>query len=159
VPFSAGKNFPITQAYPDVITHQTPDSLYAVDLAMPVGTDIFAARGGLVVDVASDNFRGGLDLSRDGQTANIIRILHDDGTFSLYAHLNWNSIRVKPGDQVRAGQYIADAGNTGFSSGPHLHFAVQRNAGLTVESLPIVFEGPNSAHVIPATGDRLTAYR
>lgn len=157
-PFAAGRDFPITQAYPDALTHRTLDSVYAVDVAMPIGTDVLAARDGVVFAVASDNFRGGLDLSRDGESANIIRILHDDGTFSLYAHLNWNSIRVKPGDRVRAGQYIADSGNTGFTSGPHLHFSVQRNSGLTVESLPVVFKGRNSAPVVPATGDVLTAY-
>lgn len=157
-PFSAGRNFPITQAFPDAVTHQTLDSVYAVDISMPVGTDILAARDGVVFDVAAHNYRGGLDLSRDGQAANIIRILHDDGTFSLYAHLNWNSIRVKPGDRVRAGQYIADSGNTGFTSGPHLHFSVQKNSGLTIESLPVVFKGVNSNRVVPATGDVLTAY-
>ena len=157
-PFSAGRDFPITQAYPDAMTHRTLDSVYAVDVKMPIGTDILAARGGIVFDVASDNYRGGLDLSQDGRAANIIRILHDDGTFSLYAHLNWNSIRVKPGDRVRAGQYIADSGNTGFTSGPHLHFSVQRNSGLTVQSLPVVFKGPNSTGVVPATGNALTAY-
>lgn len=158
VPISAGSNHPVTQAYPIAVTHRTIDSKYAVDIAMPVGTDIFAARGGVVFDVASNNFRGGLDLLRDGRSANIVRILHDDGTFAAYAHLNWNSIRVSPGDRVRAGEYIADSGNTGFSSGPHLHFAVQRNAGMRVESLPIVFKGPNSGGIVPATGDVLTAY-
>jgi len=158
-PFAAGLSFPITQAYPDVITHKTLDSVYAVDIAMPVGTDIFAARGGVVFDVASDNYRGGLDRSRDGQGANIIRILHDDGTFSLYAHLNWNSIRVKPGDRVRTGQYIADSGNTGFTSGPHLHFVVQKNAGLKLQALPIVFKGPDSTSIVPVAGDELVAYR
>ncbi len=157
-PFSAGRDFPITQAYPDAITHRTLDSVYAVDIAMPVGTDVLAARDGIVFDVASDNYRGGLDHLRDGDAANIVRIVHDDGTLSLYAHLNWNSIRVKPGDHVRAGQYIADSGNTGFTSGPHLHFAVQRNAGLKIESLPIVFKGASFDSVVPATGATLTAY-
>ncbi|MCH6552723.1 MAG: M23 family metallopeptidase, partial [Acidobacteria bacterium] len=68
---------------------------------MPVGTDVVAARGGIVFEVASNNFRGGLNLQRDGRSANIVRILHDDGTFAIYAHLNWNSIRVRPGDRVR----------------------------------------------------------
>ena len=157
-PFTVGLDFPITQAYPDSMTHQTLDSQYAVDIAMPTGTEVLAARGGVVIAVASDNFEGGLDKSRDGPAANIIRILHDDGTFSLYAHLNWNSIRVRPGDHVTAGQYIADSGNTGFSSGPHLHFSVQRNAGLAIESVPFVFRGSNANTVIPATGDVLTAY-
>jgi len=99
-----------------------------------------------------------LNLARDGEAANIIRIVHDDGTLSLYAHLNWNSIRVKPGDRVKAGQYIADSGNTGFTSGPHLHFSVQRNAGLEIESLPVVFKGASFDSVVPATGATLTAY-
>ncbi len=157
-PFSAGREFSITQAFPDTMTHQTLDSVYAVDIAMPIGTDVLAARGGVVFDVASNNYRGGLDLLRDGDAANIIRVVHDDGTHALYAHLNLNSIRVKPGDRVRVGQYIADSGNTGFTSGPHLHFAVQRNAGLRVESLPVTFKGRNSDNVVPATGDALTAY-
>jgi len=157
-PFPSGLDFPITQAYPDAVTHQTLDSIYAVDIAMPIGTDVLAARDGVVFDIASDNYRGGLDKSRDEQDANIIRILHEDGTFSLYAHLNWNSIRVNPGDRVVAGQYIADSGNTGYSSGPHLHFSVQRNAGLAIESVPFVFKGSNANNVIPATGDVLTAY-
>lgn len=158
VPFAAGLEFPVTQAYPDTMTHQTLDSIHAVDIAISEGTDILAARGGIVFDVASTNFRSGLNPSQDGLAANTIRILHDDGTFALYAHLNWNTIRVKPGDRVRAGQYIADSGNTGFSSGPHLHFSVQRNAGLAVESLPFSFRGQTAAGSRVATGDLLTAY-
>jgi murein DD-endopeptidase MepM/ murein hydrolase activator NlpD len=158
VPFSVGKNFPITQAYPAAITHQSVDSHYAVDIAMPIGTDIVAARAGVVFDVTSKNFRAGLDPQRDGKAANVVFILHDDGTFAMYAHLNWNSIRVNPGARVKAGEYIADSGNTGFSTGPHLHFVVQRNVGSKIESLPIVFNGPGSSSVVPATGAVLTAY-
>jgi murein DD-endopeptidase MepM/ murein hydrolase activator NlpD len=157
-PFAAGTNYPITQAYPESITHRSTDSIFAVDMAMPIGTDIVAARGGVVFDVASNNYRGGLNAVRDGPAANVVRILHDDGTFAVYAHLNWNSIRVQPGDRVVAGEYIADSGNTGFSSGPHLHFAVQRNVGLRVDSLPVVFRGPNAASVVPASGNVLTSY-
>jgi hypothetical protein len=157
-PFSMGLDFPITQAYPDTVTHQTLDSRYAVDIAMPIGTNVLAARDGVVVEVAADNYRGGLDRLRDGPAANMVRILHQDGTFSLYAHLNWNSIRVLPGDRVTVGQYIADSGNTGFSSGPHLHFSVQRNAGLAIESVPLVFKGSRANNVVPVSGDVLIAY-
>ena len=90
--------------------------------------------------------------------ANVVRILHDDGTYAIYAHLNWNSIRVRPGDRVSRGQYIADSGNTGFSSGPHLHFAVQRNVGMRIESVPVSFAGMQRSSVTPATGMSLTAY-
>jgi murein DD-endopeptidase MepM/ murein hydrolase activator NlpD len=132
--------------------------VYAVDISMPIGTDIYAARGGTVVEVASSNYRGGLDTSRPGAEANLVRILHDDGTFAIYAHLNWNSIRVRPGDEVVRGEYIADSGNTGFSSGPHLHFVVVRNAGMSMEAVPIVFEGRNSSSIAPQRGLELTAY-
>ncbi len=157
-PFAAGNSFPITQTYPETLTHRTRDSMYAVDVAMPVGTDIVAARGGIVFDVASTNFKGGPDASQYADLANIVRVLHDDGSYAIYAHLNWNSIRVRPGDRVREGEYIADSGNTGFSSGPHLHFAVQRNVGLRVDSLRVGFRGGNAERIMPSPGDALTAY-
>jgi len=158
VPYAIANEYAVTQAYPDVSTHDTLDAYHAVDIAMPIGTNIFTARGGVVFDVADSNFRGGLDRERDGPGANIIRVLHDDGTYAIYAHLNTNTIRVKPGDRVERGQYIADSGNTGFSSGPHLHFAVVRNVGLRVESVPVTFLGANSASIVPASGNFLAAY-
>jgi hypothetical protein len=158
-PFSVGRSFPITQSYPDSATHLTRDSIYAVDFAMPVGTDIVAARDGVVFDVSSTNFKGGPEADQYASLANIVRILHDDGTYAVYAHLNWNSIRVNPGDRVSAGQYIADSGNTGFSSGPHLHFAVQRNLGMRVESIPVTFRGSGDATVSPRRGMSLVAYQ
>jgi hypothetical protein len=157
-PFATATNHPITQAFPQIATHVSRDSQYAVDISMPIGTDIMAARGGVVFDVAASNFSGGLDPARDGPKANVVRILHDDGTYAIYAHLNTNTIRVRPGDRVERGEYIADSGNTGFSSGPHLHFAVVRNAGMTIESVPVLFEGSNAERIVPAAGAELTAY-
>lgn len=157
-PFAISTNHRITQAYPDGETHRTPDSFYAVDISMPIGTDVVAARAGIVFAVASTHFRSGLDAETDGPAANVVRILHDDGTYAIYAHLNTNSIRVQPGEYVERGQYIADSGNTGFSSGPHLHFAVVRNTGLQIASIPITFLGPNSGSIEPASGNILTAY-
>ena len=157
-PFAIATNHPVTQAYPTVATHTTRDSHHAIDIAMPVGTDIFAARGGVVFDVASTNFSGGLDPVRDGPRANVVRILHDDGTYAIYAHLNTNTIRVQPGDRVSRGDYIADSGNTGFTSGPHLHFAVVRNAGMRIESVPVTFAGQDAEGIVPASGMILTAY-
>jgi murein DD-endopeptidase MepM/ murein hydrolase activator NlpD len=157
-PFTLSRAYPISQAFPEGITHTTADSRYAVDIAMPVGTDIFAAREGLVVEVSSTNYRGGFDTSRNGADANIVRILHDDGTFAIYAHLNLNSVRVRPGERVVRGQYIADSGNTGFSSGPHLHFVIVRNHNLRMDSVPFVFEGPGGTEVTPLSGIELRAY-
>ncbi|MFW2405923.1 MAG: peptidoglycan DD-metalloendopeptidase family protein [Gammaproteobacteria bacterium] len=154
-PFAAGRAFRITQAFPDSITHSTPDSRYAIDLAMPERTDVYAARGGLVVEVARDNFRGGADYGKYGAQANIVKIMHDDGSFALYAHLSWDSIRVRPGDRVRRGEFIAASGNTGFSTGPHLHFVVVRNEGLRSVSVPIVFSDGRGGLVTAQSGREL----
>ena len=157
-PFAVARKFRISQAFPSAMTHTTPDSRYAVDFAMPIGTDVYAARGGTVVEVARTNYRGGFDTSRDGAAANIVRILHADGTFAVYAHLNRSSIRVQPGEVIERGQYIAESGDTGFSSGPHLHFVVVLNRGLRLESVPVVFEAANSNIITPETEFLLTAY-
>jgi murein DD-endopeptidase MepM/ murein hydrolase activator NlpD len=158
-PYAVAQSFPVSQAYPDAATHQTPDSAHAVDFALPIGTGVFAARGGIVFDVEGANYRGGLDTSRHGASPNVVQILHDDGTFAVYAHLRRSSIRVRPGDRVRRGDYIAESGNTGFSTGPHLHFVVLRNAGMSLVSVPVSFEGQRGRAVAPASGKVLTAYR
>jgi murein DD-endopeptidase MepM/ murein hydrolase activator NlpD len=125
---------------------------------MPVGTNVFAARGGVVIEVTSDYFENGTDINVDGPRANLLRVLHDDGTMSLYGHLNWNSIRVVPGQRVQRGEYLADSGNTGFSTGPHLHFVVQRNRGGAIESVPVEFAGVGGAPVTLRAGGRYTAH-
>jgi len=154
-PFAAGRQFMVNQAFPDAVTHVTPDSRYAIDLSMPEHTDIYAARGGIVVEVAHSNFRGGADFGKYGADANIVRIMHDDGSFAIYAHLSWDSIRVRPGDRVERGEYIAASGNTGFSTGPHLHFVVVRNEGLRSVSVPVVFSDGRGGLVTARRGTHL----
>jgi murein DD-endopeptidase MepM/ murein hydrolase activator NlpD len=158
LPFAAASSFPVSQAYPERITHGDPSSEHAIDFVMPVGSGVYAARGGVVIDVASEFFGSGLDMSADGPRANVVRVLHGDGTMSLYAHLNWNSIRVVPGQRVQRGEYLADSGNTGFTTGPHLHFVVQRNSGGAIVSVPTQFEGPAGESITLLTGDEPRAY-
>lgn len=157
VPFDVGSTYVVSQAYPSRLTHTTPDSQYAVDIALPDGTPVYAAREGTVINARHDSFRGGADPVMLDQ-ANLIEILHDDGTIGIYAHLRWDSIRVRIGAHVARGQNIADSGNTGFSSGPHLHFAVIRNAGATDVSVPIQFAGMGETGVTPEMQMALTAY-
>ena len=158
LPYASAESFNVSQAYPDQITHADPSSQHAIDFEMPIGTGVYAARSGIVIEVASDFFQSGTDLTVDGPRANVVRVYHDDGTMSLYAHLNWNSIRVVPCQRLERGEYLADSGNTGFSTGPHLHFAVQRNSGGFIVSVPIQFAGIDGGAVTLRTGDSRTAY-
>ena len=157
LPYALSSAVRVSQAYPVVKTHSDPASQYAVDFVMPVGTDVFAARDGVVIEVASDFFESGTDYEVDGPRANVVRILHADGTMALYVHLNWNTIRVVPGQHVRRGEYLADSGNTGFTTGPHLHFVVQRNEGGALVAVPLEFAGPNGPQTL-VTGETYTAY-
>jgi murein DD-endopeptidase MepM/ murein hydrolase activator NlpD len=156
-PFAIGATYLVAQAYPVQITHVTPDSRYAIDFALPDATPVYAARAGTVINVRHDSFTGApLPVMLD--QANLVEILHDDGTIAVYAHLHWDSIRVRIGAHVSAGEYIANSGDTGFSTGPHLHFAVWRNAGGTDVSVPVEFAGPGGAAVTATTAMPLTAY-
>jgi len=148
-PFSADAAFPVSQGFQGQRTHTTPDSEFAVDIAMPIGTAVLAARDGTVMDVEEDFNRGGGDRDKFVDKANHVRILHDDGTMALYAHLDLASVGVRPGARVRAGQQIARSGNTGFSTGPHLHFAVQQNVGMKLISVPFTFRNADGTSAAP----------
>lgn len=55
----------------------------------------------------------------------------------VYLHLMRHSVLVAEGQRVQVGTPLARSGNTGNSSGPHLHFVIQRNVGLALESIPL----------------------
>lgn len=142
----------ISQSFNGKQTHsRDAANQYAVDIAMPIGTPINAARAGVVMDVARDFQKGGTSedyLSR----SNYIRILHADGSMSLYAHLKLESTKVRIGQRVKAGQKIAESGNTGYSSGPHLHFAVQVNKNMALASVPFQFKSFSGTLFTPKVG-------
>ena len=149
-PFSAREEYPVSQGFDGTQTHNSLDSKYAIDIVMPVGTAVHAVRSGTVMDVEEDFNRGGKNYDKYAHKANHVRILHEDGTMALYAHLDLASVNVRRGARIRAGQTIARSGNTGFSSGPHLHFAIQQNSGMQIISLPFRFQTPNGAPAPPA---------
>jgi murein DD-endopeptidase MepM/ murein hydrolase activator NlpD len=153
-PIPAQTAFKITQGFNGSYSHHTGSSRYAIDIGMPIGTGIRAARGGEVVKVQDVHGEGGNSTAYRSQT-NSVYVLHDDGTFGVYAHLRKGSALVKPGQHVRAGQLIAQSGNSGYSTAPHLHFAVLRNAGLKWESVPFLLSS-NYGAVKPVKGMAVT---
>jgi murein DD-endopeptidase MepM/ murein hydrolase activator NlpD len=143
LPYRDGEVYSITQAYGGKLTsHNNRENLYAVDFAMPQGSVVVAARAGTVVDVMLRHQEGGFDPSYLDK-ANTIAIVHDDGTVAEYAHLSPGPELVKPGQRVAAGDVLGYSGNTGYSSGPHLHFIVSKptvtDGKVTRTSVPILF--------------------
>lgn len=86
-----------------------------IDIVGPVGSKIYAADEGVVT--YADYESGGY--------GNIVKINHNNGYETFYAHCN--DILVKKGDTVKKGDVIATVGNTGRSTGPHLHFEIRIN--------------------------------
>ncbi len=132
----------IDQGYGGSFSHTDPQNLYAIDFGADIGTAVLAARDGVVMQVESDFDQAGLNLEKFGGRANFVRILHDDGSMALYAHLKPEGVLVRVGQRVRAGQQIGLSGNTGFTTGPHLHFAIQVNRGMRLLSIPFRMRGP-----------------
>jgi murein DD-endopeptidase MepM/ murein hydrolase activator NlpD len=87
-----------------------------VDLVAPTGTPIFAAGDGVVVGAGPN-----------GPYGNWIRIDHPGRVTTIYGHLSAFGPDIKPGTEVKEGQLIGLVGNTGRSTGAHLHFEVWRN--------------------------------
>lgn len=135
-----GGPFRLTQGANGQYSHYGVKNRYAMDIAMPEGTPIIAARGGVVVKTESNQSGRGTDPS-----GNFVRVLHDDGTMGVYLHLKRGSVCVREGQRVAVGSALALSGNTGNSSGPHLHFVVQRNSGLGLVSIPYQFNQPVSS--------------
>ncbi|MBD8526703.1 peptidoglycan DD-metalloendopeptidase family protein [Pseudomarimonas arenosa] len=140
LPFETS-NWTLGQGFNGSFSHQDPESRYAVDFGLDEGTPVKAARGGIVMQVEDDFTGNGLDREKFGSRANNIRILHDDGSMAIYGHLSVDSVMVRAGARVQPGQIIGASGNTGFSTGPHLHFAVQLNRGMQLQSVPFRMQG------------------
>lgn len=154
LPFAVGSKALVSQGFDGGVTHKGL-TRYAVDFQCPVGTKVYAARGGKVISVESSHNKGGFD-KRFGDEANYIIIEHDDHTLGKYYHLKQYGVIVRVGESVRRGEFIGYSGNTGYTSGPHLHFSVSgvdpASKALPV-TLPFLFKSAKGVVTAPKTGD------
>ena len=96
-----------------------------IDIAAPVGTPIVAAASGEVIDVGWYSGYG-----------NLVKLKHLDGSVTLYAHNHQNL--VSRGQKVNQGEQIAEMGNTGYSTGSHLHFEIHSADEAAIDPLALL---------------------
>lgn len=105
-----------------------PSDTHALEIAVPLGTEIRAAGAGLVVEVADDSTLGKL-----------IRISHRSGYETIYAGAS--EVRVSKGQHVAAGAVIALSGDAPGTLEPHLHFEMRRH-GVAIDASSVIKKGP-----------------
>lgn len=130
---------------------------YAIDYAVGIGTPVYAMRSGRVVamqDKYPDTGGGKENVSK----FNYIWIEHDGGYRSAYLHLQQgfrSKVNLKAGDRVQAGQLIGFSGNSGWSSGPHLHVEIQRPGNSGQFGQTVAFNNAQSCvETVVAQGSR-----
>ena len=149
LPFDEIQQHIISQGYDGKRSHQTPATKYAIDIDMPEDSKVFAMRSGRVMEIIRDR----LDGNKKSVPALQVRILHQDGTMGLYAQLKNDSIAVREGQRVQRGQLIGNVGPSYKDNvKPHLHFALQRNAGMKLESIPFQILGYSGSATTPKAG-------
>lgn len=137
LPYEKGTKRFVMQGYNGRFSHKNQ---FALDFKMKVGTPIHAARGGIVIEAKNDSDKRGKSV-QFANFGNFINILHSDGTFAIYYHLQKDGVLVNIGDTVTIGQKIGLSGNTGWSTGPHLHFAVKKAIKNGTITIPTLFQG------------------
>jgi peptidase M23-like protein len=123
LPYENGKKFLLIQGWESKMSHKDE---VALDFKMKKGSRITAAREGIVYEVKEDSDVGGLKDEYLGKGNHVV-ILHSDGSYGGYWHLQLNGALVNVGDTIKKGQLIGYSGNTGYTAFPHLHFYVFRN--------------------------------
>ncbi|WP_299770107.1 M23 family metallopeptidase [uncultured Pseudoteredinibacter sp.] len=154
LPFDSKKRLLISQGFNGRFSHTGRGNRFALDIAMEVGTNIVAARSGIVA-IAKDDYHMGGAKRYFLDKANHITIYHKDGSSAVYAHILQSSAKVKPGDKVTAGQIIARSGSSGYSTGPHLHFVIRGLENNRVRSFPFRLKNRDGKVLHPRAGQKI----
>ncbi len=152
LPFQGNEARLVMQGYGGTFSHQ---NIEALDFDLPEGTPIYAARAGRVVETIASNKVSCPD-PVCSKFSNLVRILHDDGTLAEYVHLQKDGVVVKSGEIVNVGDLLGYSGNTGYSSAPHLHFAVYQQRFADREFLPTLFRTTAEKPMLLVQGKRYT---
>ena len=156
LPLASGTTVRVAQSCNGSYSHNGARA-NAIDLPLAIGTPIHAARSGTVVYTRADSDRGGPSRAFYDD-ANEVTIEHGDGTLAMYSHLRKDGVAVAVGDRVLRGELLGHSGNTGWSSGPHLHFEVYTiDRELEVRSVPITFRVGERTLRCPAPDTLLVA--
>jgi len=139
LPFRRGTSHMLTQGFHGKYTHKGY-SAYALDFDMNIGSHVHAMRDGIVTGIESKHTEHGYS-PEYASKANYIIIQHKDGTMAMYGHLDTGGVRVRLGQRVYKHQFIGLSGNTGYSSGPHLHVHITAITDLNkgASSVPFSF--------------------
>ena len=151
LPFPAGTSASVAQGWSDEPTHQGRLA-YALDFSGMVGDHVLAADAGTVVHAHNECEEG--DLACNNAQGNAVIVAHGAGEWTLYAHLDSVATNIAEGSLVCRGQLLGVMGNTGNSTGPHLHFHMQSSGDIGGTS--IGFDGFEEGD-IPRAGDTMTS--
>jgi len=157
LPFHRGTSYQLTQGFHGKYTHNGK-SEYALDFKMDIGTPVHAMRDGIVIATQSQYSEHGFS-PEFASKSNYIIIEHDDGTMAMYGHLDKGGVRVRVGDEVKKHQRIGSSGNTGYSSGPHLHVHISalKSFEKGPASVPFHFASKAGAVSVPIAKSFYTA--
>jgi murein DD-endopeptidase MepM/ murein hydrolase activator NlpD len=140
LPYPVGKAYLCSQGFNSSISHYGTFSC-SVDFNMPIGTLVTAARAGRVVYIL-ENYS---DNDHTVGHENVVVLMHEDSTFSRYAHLTTNGALVKMNQLLMPGDTVGLSGNSGNSYHPHLHFDVTgRFSDKSDQTIPFDFFNTSS---------------
>ncbi len=158
LPLECGKSAKISQGNFGSFSH-SGKSKYAFDFSLGVGTPMVAMADGVVLHVYDKTKPGDPCYDGGGSScypyANLVVLLHGDGSASIYKHLS--KVLVSLNDFVPRGTPIGLSGSTGYSTGPHAHVMREENCGVAnCQSIPLSFADV-AGNGVPTTGQTVTS--